>query len=84
MLAAAVLSSIRPVEGIPKEVAIWGYGSAAVSLIFAVFVPGGISLTIVKRSYARIYFLGCLAVAALAWYATGFEDMLIKAWERGL
>jgi hypothetical protein len=51
----------------------------------ALVLPWLLSLPLLPQPRARIYFLVCLLLALAAWYYLyGFDDLLNKAYRRGL
>ena len=83
VIAASVVSGLpRPMQGesvrAPWSVCIVG----SVSLSF--LLPWLASLPLLRQPRLRVYFLLCLVAAVGAWWLSGFDDLLSKAYKRGL
>jgi hypothetical protein len=84
MLAASVVSSLsRPIQGESVRVS-WAacmLGSLGLSFL----LPWLASLPLLRQPSLRVYFLFCLAATVAIWYFLfGFDDLLSKAYRRGL
>jgi hypothetical protein len=83
MLAAGVVSSLpRPTQGESVR-APWGACMVA-SLGLSFVLPWVASLPLLRERRLRVYFLCCLASAVAAWWLFGFDDLISKAYGRGL
>src|SRR5438552_2200181 len=83
MIAARVVSVLpRPMHG-ESVCAPWPFcivGSVGLSFL----LPWLGSLPLLRQPRLRVYFLLCLVAAVGAWWLSGFDDLLSKAYKRGL
>lgn len=80
--ADAVSGLSRPMQG--ESVSVPWPTCVLSPLAATTFLPWLAFLPILRQRSMRIYFLLCLAAATVAWYFFGFEDLLSKAYRRGL
>ena len=83
MIATSVVNGMpRPMQGESVRVpwSVCSVGSVGLSFL----LPWLASLPLLRQPRLRVYFLLCLAVALGAWWPSGFEDLLSKAYRRGL
>jgi hypothetical protein len=83
MIAASVVNGMpRPMQGESVRVpwSVCSVGSVGLSFL----LPWLASLPLLRQARLRVYFLLCLAVAVGAWWLSGFDDLLSKAYNRGL
>jgi hypothetical protein len=83
MVSAGLISGLpRPTQG--ESVSLSWSVCVLGAIAFALFPPWFVSLPLLKERGLRLYFFLWLAVAAAVWYFTGFEELLSKAYRRGL
>lgn len=80
---AMVVSSLaRPMQG--EAVIVPWWICLASHLLVPTLIPFAISLAITRHMRLRLLVLVAFAAFALMWYWAGGDDLLLKAWRRGL
>jgi hypothetical protein len=83
MLAAGVVSSLpRPMQG--ESVRAPWVACMVASLGLSFVLPWVASLPLLRERRLRVYFLCCLASAVAGGWLFGFDDLVSKAYGRGL
>jgi hypothetical protein len=83
MLAAGVVSSLpRPMQG--ESVRAPWVACMVASLGLSFVLPWVASLPLLRERRLRVYFLFYLASAVAGWWLFGFDDLVSKAYGRGL
>lgn len=83
IVASGVVSGLsRPMQG--ESVSVPWPVCVLLSVAVTTFLPWLVSLPFVRQPRMRLYFLICLVAASVVWYFVGFDELLNKAYRRGL